>query len=138
VTSQDELADRYGAPSRGRQRLVIAASGILGVVFLAWLGWTALAHADPEVSSELVTFTVDDEHTATARLAVRLRDDDVVATCVVRAIAEDHSVVGEVSFTVDAATLDGSSEVTREIRTERRATSVDKVGCTTADQERPR
>jgi len=111
---------------------------VLGVVFVGWLAWSTLAHSDPEVSSELVTFTVDDEHSATARLAVRLRDDDVVATCTLRAIAEDHSVVGEVSFTVDAAVLDGGSEVVREIRTERRATSVARVGCTTPDQRRPR
>ena len=131
------LADRYGAPSRARQRVVIAASGVLGVVFAAWLGWTALFHGDPEVSSDIVTWSIEDEHTATAEVDVRL-SDDAEATCVLRAYAEDHTVVGEVSFQVDAAALENGSRLDQEIRTERRATSVELVGCTTPDQQRPR
>jgi hypothetical protein len=102
------------------------------------LGWTALFHGDPQVSSELVTFTVDDEHQVTARVDVRIDDEDVVATCLLRAIAEDHTVVGEVHFDVTAADLEDGHVLEQVIRTERRATSVDQVGCTTADQPRPR
>ena len=131
------LADRYGAPSRARQRVVIAASGVLGVVFVGWLGWTALFHGDPEVSSDIVTWSIEDEHTATAEVDVRL-SDDAEATCVLRAYAEDHTVVGELSFRVDAAALESGSRLEQEIRTERRATSVELVGCTTPDQQRPR
>ena len=50
----------------------------------------------------------------------------------VKAFAEDHTVVGEATFTPVA----GRNEVT--LRTERRATSVESVGCTTPDQPRPR
>jgi len=132
------LADRYGAPSRARQRVVIAASGVLGVVFVAWLGWTALFHGDPEVSSDIVTWSIEDEHTATAEVDVRLSDDDAEATCVLRAYAEDHTVVGELAFQVDTAALENGSRLDQEIRTERRATSVELVGCTTHDQQRPR
>ena len=83
-------------------------------------------------------FTVDDEHQVTARVDVRLDDDDVVATCLLRAIAEDHTVVGELHFDVRAADLEDGNVLERQIRTERRATSVEPVGCTTADQQRPR
>jgi hypothetical protein len=138
MSQHDPLAERYGAPSPMRRRAVIAGAVVLAVVFLTWLGWTALSHADPDVSSDLVTFTIDDEHAATARVDVRLGDDDVEATCLLRAIAEDHTIVGELSFDVDAATLEGGSALERVIRTDRRATSVDLVGCTTADQGRPR
>ena len=68
-------------------------------------------------------------------VAVDRRDDDVDATCLVRAFAEDHTVVGELSWTPDGEAQQ-SDEVS--IRTERRATSVELVGCTTEDQSRPR
>ncbi len=137
MAQQDDLADRYGAPSPLRRPLVIVGSVLVASIFLGWLAWSTWVHADPDVSSELVGFTIDDEHTATARMDVRL-SDDVVATCVLRAIAEDHTVVGEVSFEVGASDLDAGNDVVREIRTERRATSVESVGCTTEDQQRPR
>jgi hypothetical protein len=138
MSRPDTLDDRYGAPSPARRRAVIAGSGVLGVVFIAWLGWTALFHGDPEVSSDLVTWAVESDHLATADVDVRLDGDDVEATCVLRAFAEDHTVVGELSFPVDAAALEDGSTLTQEIRTERRATSVELVGCTTRDQQRPR
>ena len=137
MSQHDTLTERYGAPSPARRRAIIAGSVVLAAVFLTWLGWTALVHGDPDVSSDLVTFTIEDEHAATAQVDVRLGDDDTEATCLLRAIAEDHAVVGELSFDVDAATLEDGSTLERVIRTDRRATSVDLVGCTTADQKRP-
>ena len=134
----DTLSDRYGAPSPARRRAVIVGSGVLGVVFLAWLGWTALFHGDPEVSSDLVTWSVESDHVATAEVDVRIDGDDVEATCVLRAFAEDHTVVGELAFVVDAAALEDGSRLQEEIRTERRATSVELVGCTAPGQQRPR
>jgi hypothetical protein len=50
----------------------------------------------------------------------------------VRALAQDHSVVGEMSFTPQ----DGDNAVS--VRTERIATSVDLVGCTAEGQPRSR
>jgi hypothetical protein len=85
-----------------------------------------------------VTFTVDNEHQVTARVDVRIDEEDVAATCLLRAIAEDHTVVGELHFDVTAADLADGHVLEQVIRTERRATSVDPVGCTTADQSRPR
>ncbi len=135
MTSQDALAQRYGAPAPWRRRVLIGACAALAVVFLGWLGWTAFVHSTPEVESELVTFDIVDDHSATARISVDRRDDDVEATCLVRAFAEDHSVVGELSWTPDG---DPQREQDVTIRTERMATSIELVGCTTEDQSRPR
>lgn len=135
--SEPNLADRYGAPSPAQRRLVIGLSVVGGLVFLVWLGWSALAQADPDVSSDLVTYTIDGEHAASARIDVRIDDDDVVATCLLRAHAEDHTVVGELSFEVTAADLASGSTVSREVRTERMATSIELVGCTAPGQSRP-
>lgn len=135
MTSPEVLADRYGAPARWRRWLLLGTVAAVVVAFLGWLAWTALSHSTPEVESELVTFDVVDDHTATAEVAIDRRDTDVDATCLVRAIAEDHSVVGELSWKPDGEARE-RAEVT--IRTERRATSVEMVGCTTRDQGRPR
>ena len=133
-----DLAQRYGAPSTGRRRLLLGAVGLVVVTFLAWLAWTAWTNAVPQASSELVTYEVTGEHEATARVRVHLRGDDVVATCRLRATAEDHAVVGELLFDVRPADLGDGDLLPVTLRTERRATAVELVGCTTPDQPRPR
>lgn len=135
--SDVSLAERYGAPSPVRRRALVAVSVLLAVVFLAWLAWTTLAHADPEVRSDMVTYTIDGEHSATAKVSVLLADDDVVATCLLRAHAEDHTVVGELSFQVTADDVASGSVLERVVRTERRATGLELMGCTAPGQRRP-
>ena len=136
--AHDVLAERYGSPTPWRRRAVIAASVLLAAVFLGWLAWTALSHGNPDVSSEMVAYEIDDDHGASARVHVVLGNDDVVATCVLRATAEDHTIVGERSFQVEGSDLAGGGTLERSVRTERRATTVELLGCTTADQPRPR
>ena len=131
MSAPPSLADRYGAPSPVRRRLLVGVVALVAVVALAWLAWTTVFHATPAVQSELETWAVVDEHAASATVSVAL-EDGVTATCVVRAIAEDHMTVGELAF----EPTDGTNEVT--VRTEREATSVDLVGCTAAGQPRPR
>jgi len=135
VSAQDTLGERYGAPSPFRRRATIAASAALGVVFAVWLGWTVYEHATPQVTSELETFSVEDDHHVTAVLVVSLDSADVEASCTLRAYAEDHSTVGELTFTPDPAK--GKRQL-QTIRTERRATSVEKIGCTAPGQDQPR
>jgi Domain of unknown function (DUF4307) len=138
VSEPDSLSERYGAPSPIARRALLTGVVAVAAAFLGWLAWTAIWHGDPDATSDLVTFTVDGEHQVTARVDVRLDDEDVVASCVLQAVAEDHTVVGELRFEVRASDLEGDTVLERRIRTERRATSVDPVGCTTEDQQRPR
>jgi hypothetical protein len=133
VTAQTDLADRYGAPGPWRSRLLLAASVVLAAAFLGWLGWTIWAQSTPDVESDMVGYDVLDQHAAEATVEVRLGDDDVEASCLLRAYAEDHSVVGELSFTPE-----GSGRTVQTVRTERLATSVELVGCTAPGQGRPR
>jgi hypothetical protein len=126
-----DLTDRYGAPARWRRPAVVGLAVVLAVVGLTWLGWTAWFHGSPDVRSEVVTFDVRSDHQVAARVDVQL-GDGVEASCRVRALAEDKTAVGELAF----APVDGPNEVV--IRTERRATSVEKLGCTSPDQPRPR
>ena len=126
-----DLADRYGTPSRWARPAAVSLATVLAVVGLGWLGWTVWFHTNPGVTSSLVSFEVTSDHETQARLDVRL-GDDVDATCRLRAFAEDHTPVGELAFTP----VGGSNEVV--IRTERRATTVEKLGCTAEGQPRPR
>lgn len=126
-----DLADRYGAPSRWRRPVTVGVAVALAVVSLGWLGWTVWFHSTPAVTSDLVSFDVTNDHETLARLDVEL-GDGVEASCRLRAFAEDHTTVGELAFTP----VDGTNEVV--IRTERRATTVEKLGCTAPGQPRPR
>jgi hypothetical protein len=113
----------------------VAACTALALVFLGWLGWTIWERATPAVESSMVGFEVVDEHTASARIDVRLADEDVRASCRLRAYADDHTVVGERSIT---PVFGEDQPLSVEVRTERRATSVELIGCTAPGEPRPR
>jgi hypothetical protein len=132
---QDGLAERYGAPSANRHRLLVAATVVLALVFLGWLAWTVVGSSQAEVTSKLEGFSVVDDSTVSVVLLVSLADDEVEATCRLRALAEDHTTVGELAFTPEPA---AGRRQTVEIRTERRATAVESLGCTAEGQKRPR
>ena len=117
MSSQAVPTHRYGAPAPWRRRALIVACVVVALAFGGWLAWTTASHSTPDVESELIG------------------SDDVVATCLLRAVAEDHSVVGELSFTAEP---EQGTRYEQTVRTERLATSVDLVGCTTPDQPRPR
>ncbi len=128
----DLLAERYGAARR--RPLRVGAASAVAVVFLGWLAWTTWFHATPDARSELVGFDVAGENTAVGTVDIRLADDvePEGVTCLLRAAAYDHTTVGELRFTPRPGRSD------YEMRTERRATSVELIGCTTPDQPRPR
>ena len=126
-----DLAERYGTEQPWRRTALLAAAAVLVLAFLGWLAWATWFHANPAVESQLSTYKIVDQHEATAVVAVSLKDG-ADASCRVRALAQDHSVVGELSFTPK----DGDNAVS--VRTERIATSVDLVGCTADGQPRSR
>ncbi|WP_182525980.1 DUF4307 domain-containing protein [Nocardioides dongkuii] len=134
MTSQD-LANRYGAPARGGRLVRYAVTGVVAAVALVWLAWATLSHAKPPVDSEMVSFDVTGQHTATALVEVRLSDDATDVECLLRAFAEDHTVVGERSF---SPVPEDGRRLEQTVRTERLATSVELVGCTAEGQPRPR
>jgi hypothetical protein len=135
VSAQDTLRERYGAPAAWRRTALVAASAVVTLAFLGWLAWAVYEHSTPKVTSELETFSIEDDHTATAVLVVTLDSAEVKASCTLRAYAADHTTVGELTFTPDPA--QGRRQV-ETIRTERQATSVESIGCTAPGQDRPR
>ena len=130
------MAGRYGGQTPRRPRAVILASGVVGVLALAWLAWAGWSQSTPDVESNLQSFEVLDSHSVEATVVVDIRSEGVTANCLVRAVGTDHSVVGERNFEVTGDSGASRHDVT--VRTERRATSVEMVGCTSPDQSRPR
>jgi Domain of unknown function (DUF4307) len=131
-----DLAARYGTPSRARRPVVVGLVVLLAVSGLAWLFWVISFHGRPQVTSELVGFEVEGQHAVQARFTVVRRDADVTASCLLRAYADDHSVVGEVTVPVTGARTNRG--VSASVRTERLATTVDLVGCTAPGQKQAR
>lgn len=128
AASADLLRERYGAGRSPRTRLVwIVAVATAAVLGLAWLGWTAWHHTATGIRGGLVAFTIDGERQTTARFQTRVAEG-VEGTCLLRAMAVDHFVVGEVTARV---TRSGTQSV--PIRTERRASAVELVSCTPTD-----
>jgi len=128
---RSDLAQRYAAPAPWRRQALIGVVALVSVVFLGWVVWIVWVHGTPAAESELIGFDVESDSSAVAHVAVQL-EEGVIASCRVRAFAEDHTTVGEVSFTPQQ----GRNDV--GVRTERRATSIELIGCTTPDQQRPR
>lgn len=125
-----DLADRYGTNRGGRRVVLIAVIVVIAIVSLGWLGWAAWFGSTANAKSELQGFKINDEHSATVRALVSIEDGAEDVHCRARALAEDKSVVGELRFTP----TDGLN--TEVLNTERRAVSVDWIGCTSKGQSR--
>ena len=138
VDNSAALGDRYGAPRPGRRRLLIVSVSTIVAVFLGWVAWATWFHSTPRIDSSLISFEVVDDNEAIARLGVRRAEASVVGTCTLRAFSEDHTTVGELAFRVPEGPAPLSQTLTKVVRTERRATSVELVGCLAPGQPRPR
>jgi hypothetical protein len=132
-----DLATRYGTPSTGRRRLTVVAVAVLAAVALGWVAWAAISASDPEVTSDIVSWEVVDDHTATATFRVARRSSDVEASCLLRAQARDHAIVGELNVTVGPGG-EPTQNLTETVRTERLATVVEVLGCVAEGQNRRR
>jgi len=117
--------------------LIITLAVFVAAAGLGWLVWVIAFHGSPLVRSNIVSFQVNGQHSAEARLTVVRRTADVDASCLLRAQAEDHSIVGELNFTVDSAEP-ATTTINRTIRTEREATSVALLGCVAEGQTQRR
>ncbi len=135
MTPADPLASRYGTPSRGRRRGLLAGVVVLAVAFLGWLVWVVLGQSAPAAASGELVFDVVDDGRVTASFTVDLQPDATDVACRLDARAADHTLVG--SLTVTPRPGD-PSRISVEIATERRATAVELIGCTAAGQPRPR
>ena len=125
MTENNDLADRYGTPTRGRATFTKAAVVVVAVLFFGWLVWGFLGSA-PDVRFGTAGYDVVDDHSVKVTAEVRLDDADA-AECLARAMSPDKATVGELAFTAH----EGQQEVT--IRTERRAATAEIINCVAQD-----
>ncbi|TCJ24158.1 DUF4307 domain-containing protein [Nocardioides jejuensis] len=129
----DALDDRYGRrPGKRRLSPSLLVGLVVGVPFLAWVGWVWWTYSTPDVQSQDVNFSIVNAHLTEAEIVVTLSDDAVDPSCRIQALAADKTPVGSWTWTP----VDGSNHV--KIKTEREATAIDLVGCTAKGQSRPR
>jgi hypothetical protein len=129
------LEQRYGAAPPWRRPLLLGAVALVVVALLALWGWITVFQSDPPVSSVEIGHAVVDDHTATVEFRITYGDGPVEASCRARAVAADKSIVGELVVEPDP---DEGPVHEIEISTERRATTVEWIGCTAEGQPRPR
>ena len=114
---------------------MIAVVGVLAAVGLAWLVWAAVVGSNPQVTSRLLRFDMPSPTSARATIEVN-RTKSVEASCRLQAKAADFSIVGELTVTIPADSPRHQT-VPVQLTTQRAATSVVLIGCTTADTHRP-
>lgn len=132
------LAGRYARQrGRGLNLLLVLAGAVTAAVAVGWLIWVMVYYARPQVQSGLIAFEITSKHSAEATFTVRRSDPDVTASCLLRAYAPDHSIVGELNFEIDSSAL-LEVTMTKQLRTERKATSVTMIGCRADGQTRRR
>jgi hypothetical protein len=129
------LDARYGRTGRSRRLLLIAGVAVVAVAGLVWLMWAAFISSNPPVSSRMIGFKIESATSATATIQVD-RSKSVEAQCRLQAKAADFSIVGEVTVTV-APDSPRQQTINAGLTTQRAATAVVLVGCTTADAHRP-
>ena len=137
MTHLDDLTDRYGRRSSLGARivaLVLVAGLVAGSG--AYFFWVFSDRVDPEAQGDILTYDVRSDHLTVATLEVVRKTESTEATCVLSAVAQDGSVVGELALPVTDGPVRQTVEV--EIRTERRATTVMTSGCVTPGQPRAR
>ncbi|WP_371404601.1 DUF4307 domain-containing protein [Kribbella sp. NBC_00662] len=135
ATPTSDLNARYGRGGRSWRPFVIGGLGVVILAGLVWLVWAAWVQSNPPVSSQLNGFEIVSPTSATATMKVD-RTKSVEASCRLQAKAADFSIVGEVTVTVKADSP-RHQVLPVTLTTQRSATAVVLVGCTTADQHRP-
>jgi hypothetical protein len=126
-STAQSLAQRYRT-DRPRRRLVgIALGGLLAAALLAWAVWAASPQGGAPIEAQVTSYDVVSTHETRVKVAAEFEDAGTDGGCLVRATAEDHTIVGEVNLTADELREKRGEWI--PIRTERRATTATVVRC---------
>jgi hypothetical protein len=117
-------ADRYGDRRRNK-RVSVAVTAVLAALAVAGLLWLAWQHSVRAVSGEVSRYHIQSAHAVVVTVRFQGLSHGAVQ-CTVRALGEDHSVVGQRAV---VAERNRDAVVTRVVRTSRLANSIDLVDC---------
>jgi hypothetical protein len=85
--------ERYGAAKATRWPAIALVVAILGI---GWLMWSAWYHSNPPLRSQLVSFTITDDRSASVRYFIEREDSNQVVVCTLIARDFDKNVVGQI------------------------------------------
>ena len=129
------LDERYGRNHR-RQWPVVVVSVIVAAL-AAWVVWAFNAQIHPKVTSGLTGYTIDNAQQSTATFDVVRANGSVQATCIVQALASDHSTVGQLAKIIPLGSPTKAT-FTVTIKTTRKAFAINWLGCTAPGQNTPK
>ena len=121
------MAARYGSDRPRRRWVGVALGGLLAVALGIWAVWAGQAQDDEPLTADVTSYHVVDTHQIQVKVAATFHDAGAEGSCLVRATAQDHTVVGELTLTADQLRADDGHWIA--VRTERRATTASVVRC---------
>jgi Domain of unknown function (DUF4307) len=98
-TQEFSYEDRYGKVGGNRW---VAYAFAISIVGLLWIFWAGLHHANPAISSQLISFEVTGEKEISLRYSINRTDPDQVVICTLQALDIDKNVVGQIDDTIPA------------------------------------
>jgi hypothetical protein len=117
-------ADRYGDRRRNK-RVSVAVAAVLAALAVAGLLWLAWLNSVRAVSGEVSRYHIQSAHAVVVTVRFQGLGHGAVQ-CTVRALGEDHSVVGQLTVVAEPSR---GAVVIRVVRTSRLANGVDVVDC---------
>ena len=118
--------ERYGAPKSTRWPAIALVVAIVGIV---WLMWSALYHSNPSLRSQLVSFAITDDRSASVRYFIERADSNQVVVCTLIARDFDKNVVGQIDQEIPAGK--SKVELITVVPTRSKAVNADVPSCRT-------
>jgi hypothetical protein len=118
--------ERYGAAKATRWPAIAIVVAILGI---GWLMWSALYHSNPPLRSQLVSFTITDDRSASVRYFIEREDSNQVVVCTLIARDFDKNVVGQIDQEIPAGK--SKVELVTDVPTRSKAVNADVSSCRT-------
>jgi hypothetical protein len=116
--------ERYGATKAARWPAVALFIAILGI---GWLMWSALYHSNPSLRSQLISFTITDDRSASVRYFIERQDSNQVVVCTLIARDYDKNVVGQIDQEIPAGK--SKVELVTDVPTRSEAVNADVSSC---------
>jgi hypothetical protein len=116
--------ERYGAAKATRWPVIALVVAILGI---GWLMWSALYHSNPPLRSQLVSFTITDDRSASVRYFIEREDSNQVVVCTLIARDFDKNVVGQIDQEIPAGK--SKVELVTDVPTRSEAVNTDVSSC---------
>ena len=101
TASDDYLHQRYGKSQKARRPWLIPALIVL-VVGGGWLIWSANHYSKPEVSTDLISFSVANPKEVSLRYFINVRTASRSHQCILTASDYQANIVGQITDTIPA------------------------------------